>query len=162
MSGKKVAAVLIPLAAIVVFLCWYFMRLCLFVDTAEGHLAVIPINDAYEFSFRTRFIHSVQKTPVEEFFRVDADTREIILTSTRYQSFGVGLPFLMSDGSFSRDGDFLVMSDMNRRMPELDLRPGVSTQLPLYVGEEFPLYELVPLGSLVRVHVGKFYERFDF
>ena len=102
--------------------------------------------------FSTRFIHSVQKTPVEEFFLIDDD--EFILKSTRYQSFGVGLPFLESDGEFRREGNFFVMDNLNRRIKILDLRTGLGTELTLTIDENIlPLYEIVPIGSLIRIEI---------
>ena len=91
---------------------------------------------------------------MEEFFIVN-DTRDgLILKKTRYRSFGVGLPFLESDGSFHHEDDAFVMDDMNRTMREIALRPGVSTELTLFLpNETVPLYDRVPLGSLVRVTI---------
>ncbi|MBO4852438.1 MAG: DUF1850 domain-containing protein, partial [Schwartzia sp.] len=59
-----------------------------------------------------------------------------------------------ADGSFRHEGDFFVMDDMNRPMREIALRPGVSTELTLFLpNETIPLYDRVPLGSLVRVTI---------
>ena len=102
----------------------------------------------------TRFIHSVQKTPVEEYFIVNEDCSGFVLNSTRYHSFGVGLPFLESDGAFRREGDSFIMDNLDRPIEILELRPGVGTELSLTVeGQRLPLYEMVPLGSLVRVSI---------
>ena len=46
------------------------------------------------------------------------------------------------------------MDGMDRPMREIQLRPGVSTELTLYLsGEEILLCERVPLGSLVRIAI---------
>lgn len=133
-------------------LLWTATRPCVAIIAESGLLASCSAEAGTELS--TRFIHSVQKTPVEEFFIVN-DTRDgLILKRTRYQSFGVGLPFLDSDGTFRREGDFFVMDDMNRPLREIALRPGVSTELTLFLpNETLPLYDRVPLGSLVRVTI---------
>lgn len=133
-------------------LLWTATRPCVAVIAESGLLASCSAEAGTELS--TRFIHSVQKTPVEEFFIVN-DTRDgLILKKTRYRSFGVGLPFLASEGSFYREGDDFVMDDMNRTMREIALRPGVSTELTLFLpNETVPLYDRVPLGSLVRVTI---------
>ena len=133
-------------------LLWAATRPRVAVIAESGLLASCPADAGTELS--TRFIHSVQKTPVEEFFIIN-DTRDgFILKKTRYRSFGVGLPFLNSDGSFRREGDDFVMDDMNRPMREIDLRPGVSTELTLFLpNETIPLYKRVPLGTLVRVTI---------
>lgn len=104
--------------------------------------------------FSTRFIHSVQKTPVEEYFIVNEDCSGFVLKSTRYQSFGVGLPFLESDGTFRREGDSFIMDNLNRPIKNLELRPGVGTELSFTInGQMLPLYEMVRLGSLIRVSI---------
>ncbi len=130
---------------------WYMTRPVVAV-LAEGTLLTsTPAAPGTELSLR--FIHSVQRTPVEEFFVVNGTADGLVLRVTRYESFGVGLPFLESDGKFRREGDWFVM-DMERPIPRLDLRPGVSTKLTLFLaGEAIPLYERVPLGTLVGVRV---------
>ncbi len=139
------------LAALLVFL-WAMTRPRIVVLSESGVLTSCPADAGTEFS--TRFIHSVQKTPVEEFFTVNETLDGFILRRTRYQSFGVGLPFLTTDGSFRREGDVFIMDNMNRPMREIDLRPGVSTELTLFLPHEtVPLYDHVPLGSLVRVAI---------
>ena len=138
-------------AALLVFR-WAATRPRIAVLSESGVLASCPADAGTEFS--TRFIHSVQKTPVEEFFSVNERQDGFILLRTRYQSFGVGLPFLPSDGSFRRENDAFVMDGMNRPMREIDLRPGVSTELTLFLPDEtILLYDRVPLGSLVRVAI---------
>lgn len=139
---------------------WFLLRPCLFIKTPAGLLAVIPAMPGMEFS--TRFIHSVQKTPVEEFFAVNEGRNGFILRMTRYQSFGVGLPFLAEEGTFREDGNFFVVEDMKRRFSRLDFRPGVKTELTLTVGGEvYRLYELVPPGALVSVYIAPYYRRWQ-
>ena len=138
------------LLAALVGLAWYMTRPVVAVLAGDALLAEAPAAPGAEFS--VRFIHSVQRTPVEEFFAVNEAADGFILRATRYESFGVGLPFLTSDGTFRREGDRFVMDGMERPVPRLDLRPGVSTELTLFLaGEAIPLYERVPLGTLVRV-----------
>ena len=133
-------------------LLWHGTRPCIAVYAESGLLASCPADTVTEFS--TRFIHSVQKTPVEEFFSVNNTRDGFVLRKTRYRSFGVGLPFLGTEGTFRQEGDDFVMDDMNRPMPEIRLRPGVSTELALHLaGEAIPLCERVPLGSLVRIAI---------
>ena len=146
------ARFLFLLAAAALALLWFATRPCIAVLSENGILASCPAEAGTEFS--TRFIHSVQKTPVEEFFVVNDAQNGFVLRKTRYQSFGVGLPFLSTDGEFRREGEYFVMEGMDRSMQEILLRPGVSTELTLFFADErIPLYERVPLGSLVRVAI---------
>lgn len=134
------AGVLLGLASILSTPC--------FTVKAQGHIVAIRQARAH-FPFSIHFIHSVQKTPVEENLEVEADGR-FLLRSTRYQSFGVGLPFLAEEGRFCEDGDFYVFDDMNRHFPALSLRTGVGTQLTLDVdGTVFPLCESYEPGTKI-------------
>ena len=99
-----------------------------------------------------RFIHSVQKTPVEE--DLEFDGAEWIVHRTRYKSQGVGLPFMESDGEFRREGDWFVMDGMERRIKNLSLRTGVGTQLTLELdGETIELYKIFEPGTRIDLVV---------
>ena len=99
-----------------------------------------------------KFIHSVQKTPVEE--ELEFDGEGWIVHRTRYKSQGVGLPFMESDGEFRREGDWFVMDGMERRIALLSLRTGVGTQLTLELdGAEIKLYEIFEPGTRIDLVV---------
>ena len=106
----------------------------LFVKAGGNRVAMIQAEPGT--SFAIRFIHSVQKTPVEEYLAVDADGHGFVLHSTKYQSFGVGLPFLEGEGDFRQEGDYYIMDNMERHFPSLTLRTGVGTKLTLFLGEQ--------------------------
>ncbi len=100
------------------------------------------------------FIHSVQKTPVEEYLTVDDSLSELVLNSTRYHSFGVGLPFMESDGEFYQDGDDFVMDHMNRHFDSLSLRTGLGTKLTLeFDNQSYPVYENHEPGYRVDIFI---------
>lgn len=100
------------------------------------------------------FIHSVQKTPVEEYLTVDDSMSELVLNSTRYHSFGVGLPFMESDGEFYQDGDDFVMDHMNRHFDSLSLRTGLGTKLTLeFDNQSYPVYENHETGYRVDIFI---------
>lgn len=117
---------------------------------------VVTAVDAYKgLPLKIRFIHSVQKSPVIE--ELEFDGEDFILLRTRYQSQGVGLPFMESDGEFRRDGDWFVMDNMNRRIKKLSLRVGVGTRLSIVLdGREFKLYEMFDAGTKIDVVVGDY------
>ena len=105
-----------------------------------------------EIPFTINFIHSVQKTPVFEDLIATRDFFE--LKRTRYQSFGVGLPFLESEGNFYRDGDFFIFDNMNRRFKDLSFRTGVGTRLTIFLdNREIKLYQLIPIGTKIDLKV---------
>lgn len=62
--------------------------------------------------FEHQYIHSVEKSPVIEKFRIN-DMGEIITMESWTKSFGAGLPFLQQGNVEMIDG-FYVMRDLNR------------------------------------------------
>ena len=86
------------------------------------------------------------------------------LIETRYRSFGVGLPFLESEGDFRQEGSDFVLCGMKRHFPGLSLRTGVGTQLTLTVSglgqmeQVFPLYEEFLPGTRIDVRLQPLYE----
>lgn len=129
---------------------WWGSRPFLFVQAETQMVANYPAEPGEELSIS--FIHSVQKTPVDEFLTVGENKSELILNSTRYHSFGVGLPFMESDGNFYQDGNDFVMDDMDRHFDSLSLRTGLGTKLTLHInGDEYRLYERFPLGHRIDI-----------
>lgn len=123
---------------------------CLFISANSGNILIIPM--IREVNLKIRFIHSVQKTPVEEYLKVER-LGKITLYETHYQSFGVGLPFLEDEGNFHQEGDVFVLK-MNREFKDLALRIGKDTELTLNVDEEILLlYEMMKAGSRVDIAV---------
>ena len=147
--GVRIFLAALVLAALVDFLA----RPLLVVESEQGALLYAERARA-GMPVVIRFIHSVQKTPVEEDLRVNDELSGFVLDATRYQSFGVGLPFLASEGEFRAEGDFFVMDGMERRFPRLSLRTGVGTELTLVLdGTEEKLFEKLPAGSRVDLAV---------
>ena len=74
-------------------------------DGADGDLVLKNADGAVLFScpareglsFGIRYIHSVAKSPVEDWFRVSQQT--IFLEKTVYQDFGAGLPHTSGAGA---------------------------------------------------------------
>ena len=132
---------------------WQVLTLPCLVLRADGDRLYIG-EVAVGFPISLRFIHSVQKTPVEEFLAVEDGCRGFVLNATKYQSFGVGLPFDIKEGDFHQEGDYYWLRGQNREYDRLDLRTGVGTELTLKVGgRSFPLYEQYKPGTLVTVEL---------
>ena len=126
---------------------------------ADGQKIVLARQIRDEGPFTIHFIHSVQKTPVEEFLTAHADGH-FHLAGTRYQSHGVGLPFLPEEGAFRQEGDCFVL-DMERDYKELSLRTGVGTELTITAGERtIPVYEMYPVGTRIDLVVAPLYTYF--
>ena len=126
---------------------------------ADGKKIVLARQIRDEVPVTIRFIHSVQKTPVEEFLTAHADGH-FHLSGTRYQSHGVGLPFLPEEGAFRQEGDCFVLA-MERDYKELSLRTGVGTELTITVGDQIiPAYEMYSVGTRIDLVVAPLYTYF--
>ena len=126
---------------------------------ADGKKIVLARQIRDEVPFTIRFIHSVQKTPVEEFLTAHADGH-FHLSGTRYQSHGVGLPFLPEEGAFRQEGEYFIL-DMERDYAELSLRTGVGTELTITVGDQIiPAYEMYSVGTRIDLVVAPLYTYF--
>ena len=72
-------------------------------------------------TFTLSFIHSVEKSEVTDYFRIDDDHR-IILYQTEFGSLNTGLPAVVSDGeTFSRTERGFRLSNPGRVLPEIQL-----------------------------------------
>ena len=126
---------------------------------ADGQKIVLARQIRDEVPFTIHFIHSVQKTPVEEFLTAHADGH-FHLAGTRYQSHGVGLPFLPEEGAFRQEGEYFIL-DMERDYAELSLRTGVGTELTITVGDQIiPAYEMYSVGTRIDLVVAPLYTYF--
>ena len=152
-------AYLIALAAAAVLVAFDILSTPALFLQADGQKTVLVRQLRDEVPLTVHFIHSVQKTPVEEFLTAYADGH-FHLTGTRYQSHGVGLPFLPEEGTFRQEGDYFVL-DMDRDYPALSLRTGVGTQLTIEAGGEcIPVYEMHPVGTRIDLVVAPLYTYF--
>jgi hypothetical protein len=77
-------------------------------------------------TFTLSFIHSVEKSPVTDYFRIDDDYR-IILYQTEFGSLNTGLPAVVSEGEvFERTDRGFRLSNLNRVLPEIHLQVSVA------------------------------------
>lgn len=152
-------AYLIALCAAVALVAFDILSAPALFLQADGAKIVLVRQIRDEVPVTIHFIHSVQKTPVEEFLTAHADGH-FHLTGTHYQSHGVGLPFLPEEGAFRQEGDYFVL-DMDRDYPALSLRTGVGTELTITAGDQtIPAYEMYPVGTRIDLVVAPLYTYF--
>ena len=102
-------------------------------------------------TFSLHYTHSVEKTPVIEVFQIQ-ENGTFLLTSTKYKSYGVGLPSLPQEGRLTVADGWLTLDGLRREYREIRLRVGPEARLSLEVGsEKIPLYEWYPPGTLVII-----------
>ena len=87
------------LAVVVALTAWYGNRL-LVVLLPENNLPVqyFAVEKGGEWNYHYK--HSVQQTPVDEYFRVNG-VDDMTMTHTTYESLGVWLPYDPSEGTFT-------------------------------------------------------------
>lgn len=114
---------------------------------------------AGDLPFAIRYIHSVAKTPVTDFFFIK--NGEIYLESTVYSDFGAGLPTSPEEGqTMKTEGGEIIISGIDRRLGDFVLRVGRVAHHTLLLFEpvnsdefqimaEVPLDKLAPPGSPV-------------
>jgi len=106
--------------------------------------------------FALGYIHSVELSPVWDYFRVD-DSYRMILYETAIRSFNTGLPSTLTGEErlhWERDG--FRISGMNRVLPVIDLWVHERTDNTLDVGDIDPLrlYSLAG-NKLLRISIRK-------
>ena len=104
-----------------------------------------------------RYIHSVAKTPVEEWFRL-TDTG-FVLEKAIYHDFGAGLPFAPEDGQVMRfEKGSVVLERMETFLPQFDVRVGRIAKHTLLLprgdkNKEVPLDTFVAPGASITFTV---------
>lgn len=87
----------------------------LLIEDAGGRiLATVPLPDGH---FSLRFIHSIHRTRVDEYYRTSGDVLE--LYELRYDTYGTGMPSGEEEGFRLEDGRFVVT--LHRRFPSIEL-----------------------------------------
>lgn len=114
---------------------------------------ILPI--IYDRNFTIEYIHSVQKTPVQENFVVTGS--KLRLDSTTYQSLGAGLPFSVEEGTLVVEDGKFILKDLNRIFPEIQLGLiPLARQSLIYRGKRYPLEDYFPPAALVRLQVARY------
>jgi len=86
-------------------------------------------------TFTLSFVHSVEKSDVTDFFRIDGDHR-IILYQTEFGSLNTGLPAVVSEGEvFERTVRGFRLSGLRRVLPEIRIQVSAAWGGNLAVGD---------------------------
>lgn len=118
----------------------------LLIQNQEGQ-NVLTRSLAEDQCFGLRFIHSVAKSPVEEWFCVR--NGQLFLEKTVYCDFGAGLPFQPEPGqkmSFSHGK--IILEGLKQKLPNFDVRVGRIAKHTLLWPRQDEKYEEIPLVNL--------------
>ncbi len=69
--------------------------------------------------FTFKYTHSVEKTTVIEEYQLNWSGK-LIMTETRFKSYGAGLP--LETENFSTEGEFFILRDMDIKLPQVRIR----------------------------------------
>ncbi|MCI0474858.1 MAG: DUF1850 domain-containing protein, partial [Anaerolineales bacterium] len=107
-----------------------------------------------------RYIHSINKRPVEEIFR--ATDNGLLLTGVVYDSLGVGMPTEPDPGAtmtLDYTSGKIRITGMTRRFAPLRLRVGSVAEQELVIGNQrFRLDALVPPTTLLTLNASRAFE----
>lgn len=102
-------------------------------------------------TFTLSFVHSVEKSDVTDYFRIDGDYR-IILYQTEFGSLNTGLPAVVSGGEvFERTERGFRLSNLGRVLPEILLRVSETYGGTLAIGGAVVHLPSLAESGLVRI-----------
>ncbi|WP_199616982.1 DUF1850 domain-containing protein [Paenibacillus alkalitolerans] len=125
-------------------------------QAADGRVVFqSPVDQGSRFSLV--YIHSIHRTPVEEFFVIN-ENRQIVLDSMVFESYGVGMPTSLEGSETFRMADGKMrIENIHRTLDSFDLRIGqVVADHKLRVRDQvIPLSQLSKPGSAIRFEISR-------
>lgn len=112
---KKSVAVMVAMAVVAAVAAagWPVRVLTLRAADTVIFLRIVQPDD----TFLLTYLHSVALSDVQERFAVGSDGN-LVLTETRFKGQGAGLPSSLEPNErLSRQGDWMIITGMNRRLP---------------------------------------------
>jgi len=155
MKSLKFIVVMLAIAAIAI-LCICLVSPSLTLQVREMHsgdrLYQARVKEGDRFAIE--FVHSVERTPVKEVFKIGQDCT-IYLVETEYESFGAGLPTMPGEGEESvLEGGKIRITGIRRKIePFLVAVSPVPGHVLAVGGEETALASLAEPGTGLRIRV---------
>jgi hypothetical protein len=154
-SRLRLFSFITGLAALILIVNAPFYTVLAIRDTASNKL-VWEKRVTEESAFAIRWIHSIHRTPVTEYYRV-RDHR-LVLVEMSFEDYGIGMNNELEPGEklITRDGTFIV-TNMSRQFPALHMFIGQvrANHTLLFQGTEIPFNTLDNPGSSVTIQVEK-------
>jgi hypothetical protein len=154
MHHRWIAGLVAAGAGVAGLLLWPFIPALELIDGRSGRVAFCArVRPGEEFVLS--FVHSVNKRPVYDTLRVEAD--HLVIVKSRFDSFGAGMPDATTD-----QGTLIVAPDgwlewtVNRAVPEITVRVGwVADHTLLIKDREIRLADLAEPGQPLIMRVRK-------
>jgi len=136
------------------FLLWPWFSVLEIVDGRGGHVVFCARVQPGE-EFVLSFVHSVNRRPVYDTLRVEAD--HLVIVKSRFDTFGAGMPEASTqDGTLSVAEDGWLEWTVNRPTPEITVRVGrVADHTVHYKGRDVLLSDLAEPGRALTLRVQK-------
>jgi len=124
-------------------------------ESASNHL-VWSSRITAEQTFGLRWTHSIHRSAIEEFYRIEDE--HIILSEMSFHDYGIGMENDLAPGEklVVQDGLFRILH-MNRSFPALHLFTGQvrANHTLLFAGTDIPLSSIVTPGTAIAIQVEK-------
>lgn len=118
----------------------------------EKHSILLAQKVEPGFEFATLIRHSVQKTPVYEYYRVEMDDT-LTVTRTELQDLGWGMPSTLNHKVEFTDS-YMIMDEINRNIQYLPFRVNYIAEPHLIIGDlKVDLIEYVGNDQLINIRV---------
>jgi len=152
MNHRWIAGLIIVSVGSVWLLLWPFMPALEIVDGRSGRTAFCARAEPGE-EFVLWFVHSVNRRPVYDTLRVEAD--HLVVVKSRFDSFGAGMPDASTaDGTLTIAKDGWLEWTVNRPVPEITVRVGWVANHTLDIkGREIRLADLAEPGAPLTLRV---------
>ena len=100
--------------------------------------------------FSVSYIHSVNKSNVEEYYRLEDD--EICLFRARYRAFGAGVATELEEGqTLSYEDGYMIIENIHYQIPDLVYRVGTVSDPLIHIGTQtWHMKDLAPPLTSVR------------
>jgi len=155
MSRRLIAGLVAAGASgIAVFLLWPLFPVLEIVDGRCG-LVVFCARVQPGEELVLSFVHSVNRRPVYDTLRVEAD--HLVIAKSRFDTFGAGMPEASTqEGTLTVAEDGWLEWTVNRPTPEITVRVGrVADHTVHYKGRDIRLSDLAEPGSALTLRVRK-------
>jgi hypothetical protein len=154
MYRRWIAGLIVAGAGAVGILLWPFFPALEIIDGRAGRVALCARVQPGE-EFVLSFVHSVNRRPVYDTLRVEAE--HLVIVKSRFDAFGAGMPeSSTNEGTLSVASDGWLEWTVNRAVPDVTVRVGRVADHTLQLkGREIHLSALAEPGSALTFRVRK-------
>jgi hypothetical protein len=152
MRRRWIACLVVVGAGGVGLLLWPFIPALELVDGRSGRVVFCARVQPGE-EFVLAFVHSVNKRPVYDTLRAEAD--HLVIVRSRFDSFGAGMPEASTpEGRLTIAKDGWLEWTVNRAVPEITVRVGWVAEHTLHIKDrEIRLADLTEPGKPLTMRV---------